>query len=239
MEAFESTDPDTYDRNFLRHVCDTRNYDLLRERIDYLPRQFARDKDFVYDLYLDLLLTGEKEIGHLIGMKCSISHYSLLNRAVKRKIKLSELRLKFDQYEIRHYFIILVETDCLELYLEQEAMLCSVLTERELLLLVVESSSSRITHHLCKQGRHKEILDEYMRHGENLKETQHELLSSICNQYFTVEFLTLRFMDQASNHNAYLCKLLLCLGAKPNEEQRQMLFRQAPSFHKKLFAEDV
>lgn len=236
----EDFDVDANEEKFLRYVLQTKRYDLLPLRIDYVERQFACNGDLVYELYFDLTLARQKEITTLIRKKCDISTYRLFKLAVQRNMKISELNMMLTKYERIGYYSVVLEEDCLELFLEQEEDLRSLLSEENIHLELVKNGSSRIIHHLCKKGEYEPIIREYLvrslRSWNGLREKEFELLSSVCAQYASVEFLTECFMTHTSHFNVHLCKLLLRLGAKPSEEQKQGLF---PSFRNELFAEDV
>lgn len=195
------------------------------------------------ELYLDAVVNGEKETATFIREKYNLANYDLFKLAVQRNIKLSDLNMAWTQKEQIAYYTVVLEKDCLELYLQQEEGLTSLLGKKDVRQVLFKSTSARIIHHLCKQGEYKPIIIEYlirsMRSEEGLPEKEYQLLASICAQYASVKFLTTRFITQASARNPHLCKLLLRLGARPSEEQKQMLFRQSAAFHKALFGEDV
>lgn len=241
MQGFTPIDFDLQEQNFLHHVRETKNYDLLKGRIDYIQRQITQNKDLVYELYIDLCLAKQQEILTLINSKCNnISSFACFKCAIKRKVKLSDLNMKLDKFKMRHYYIGILEADCLELFLAQEEQLRTVLSEDDICLLVVESSSESIVYHLCKEGKQEAIIKEYFSYGKNtLKDKQFKLLSSVCVQYCNAEFLTKLFVAEAWRENKYTCQLLLQLGAQPSQKQKQEILRLSPAFHRKLFAEDV
>lgn len=238
MEAFE---PDIYEQKFLLHVLQTKSYHLLIERIDYVTRQFSRDENLVLELYLDLFLAGEQKLSKIIAKKCDILDDDFLCRAfrlaIQRKIKILDMGTRLCALQTRNYYILLLEEDSLELFLEQEDELRSFLDKSTIIHFLIKNGSLQIIHHLCQQGWYEEMITECLTY---VSESRLALLASICDRYpLSTEFLTLKLVGHASDYRRQTCRLLFRSGANPNEEQRQKIMREAPVLYKELFEEDV
>lgn len=231
------------ERKFLEQILLAKCYDLLETRLDYLQRVFVRDKEFAHELYFQLLLAGEmREIIQFVRSKCTPSNYLVLDLAVEKKVKFCKLNTYFSGIDIHRYYVTILKTDSLDLFLEVEEELKKVLHEELIRTYIIESKAMKIIHYLCTHGMLDAITDDclIMLKGVFSQRDTSRILTEIASRYDCVDFFTRAFMRYALlRHYFDKCELLLQLGAKPNSQQREELAHSAPDVYWKFFGEDV
>lgn len=222
------------DEQLIESVMETKRYELLPLLLGPLKSFFQKaGGERANDLYLDLLLAGEKETCVYIKKECQLDTPELFLRAAKRDVDLFELDEESCARFPLCYYSSITQTDHLPLFLKRKELLLTRLSKQRIYVELSYGFSPKILEYEALHGEHEIVIFTLLR---RLIQPNEDLLRSICSQVECKELLTKEF---SLSENKKVLRLLLELGARPSDKQKEALRAKNSKLHAKLFAEDV
>lgn len=229
------------DKQLIHSVMETKRYELLPLLLAPLKSFFqSAGRDCANNLYLDLLLASQKDICEQIKVWSILDWPQLFIRAAQRDLDLVELDEELCmQYSLSYYFSI-AQTDHLALFLKYKEFFLARMTKERFYIQLAREFAPKVLEYEALHGEEEivllSLLEEFYRLQPSHFARYKTLLRSICVQVECKELLTKAF---SFVENKKLLQLLLELGARPSDKQKEALRVKNSGWYAKLFVEDV
>lgn len=212
-------------------ILEHKRYDLVPFILDYTLSE--GDKKLVYQLYLDLLICGEAKSCELIRSSCSMDIHLLAKLAVKRGIDFLELDCRVPR---GHFFSAIIAADNLVLfdkYRDEIKNYSAINVYWDLCHI----PATKILEREVRNGHERKVVRSLLQRCISPGTKQELFLISLCNRFDCSIALSEAF-DVATDSLMRL-QLLLRLGVKPTQEQKEKLLSRNSELYTRLFVEDV
>lgn len=237
---------------FLECIYYTKRYDLL-EHIEHALgslRIIQTQKDLLHKIYLDLLILNSPSKQRMIDKKCEINRPYLCRLLVEKNVNVFSLAYDFSSHDFKCYFEYIISMDNLELFTQLEGAVVAKFSKKkiaELLLDVVvpydkktPNRTSKIMNYFCTQGNYElVVVDCVHRLGYNNTPGYMLFLNELCAKHDYRETISHSFSWDIAKQGKEAYMLMLSLGARPSEEQKQKLQTDNPRVYREIFSDDV
>lgn len=220
-------------------IYNTKRYEFVPYVLEHLRLQFRHgNMKLAYRLYCDLLTTRNEKACTLIRKRCKVSPTLVIHFAVEMGIDVLELDPELCKEHEFSFFASILEHDQLPLFLKYgRETIYKIFGVTSTYRRLCDYISRKILEHEVANGHEEEVVVFLLEKCTSQGTEQELLLRSICNSMNYLPILTKTF--GVITDSLVRLQLLLDLGVRPTDEQKETLRARNPQLYEQLFAEDV